>query len=78
MVRPNQVIRSTEDTLTFLMFAQSEQQVVRRVLTLNFPSKFIPKVLKQEDLSEYIEDVTVATKGMVNRYQVTVDLEVIR
>lgn len=77
MVRPNQVIRSSETTLTFLMFGRSQNQVVRRVLMLNFPGTFVPKVLKGENLNKYIQDVTLATEGLVNRYQVTVDLSTI-
>lgn len=74
MVRPNQIISSTSNTLTFLMFARSEPQVKRRVLLLNFPGKMIPAVLKREDLDQYIRNVELATEGMVNRYKVTVNV----
>jgi len=74
MVRPNQIIESTESSLTFLMFAQSEEQVIRRVLILNFPREFIPKVISGEDLSSFVDDVSLVSTGVVNRYKVSVNI----
>lgn len=74
MVRPNQIIKSTDTTLTFLMFARSNQQVKRRVLLLNFPGKAVRLIL-QDDIDNVIENVSIRTEGAVNRYNVTVNTD---
>jgi len=76
MVRPNQIIASTDTTLTFLMFARSEKQVKRRVMLLNFPGLAI-QLLKRGSLDQYVEGVELVTEGIVNRYEVTVDIEAV-
>jgi len=73
MVRPNQIIKSEGDELTFLMFAQSENAVKRRVLFINFPSKAVDVLLRDETVDQHISNVELATEGRVNRYKVTVD-----
>lgn len=79
MVRPNQVISSNLDQneLTFIMFAQSEQQVKRRVLFLNFPSVIIPVMLGDAEIDDFIAQIQLVTEGMVNRWAVTIDAGVV-
>lgn len=73
MVRPNQIIKSEGSNLTFLMFAQSENQVKRRVVALNFPGQFIMNLGDEDYVDEVVTNVELATQGMVNRYKVTLD-----
>lgn len=73
MVRPNQIIKSGDNELTFLMFARSENAVKRRVLFINFPPKVVDVVLGDETVDQHISNVELATEGRVNRYKVTVD-----
>lgn len=74
MVRPNQIIQSDIEngTLTFIMFARSEEQVARRVLLLNFPGKGL-KALIEGRKDEIVKDVQLLTEAMVNRYAVTLN-----
>ena len=75
MVRPNQIIDSTSSTLTFLLPAQNKKQAKRRAVLLNFPGVAIPVVLKRDSFNQYVESVEVVTKGLINRYKVTVNTE---
>ena len=75
MVRPNQIIDSDVENkqLTFIMFARSEEAVKRRVLFLNFPGKALMSGFDTSAISE----VEVVSEGLVTRYAVTVDLEML-
>jgi len=74
MVRPNQIISSDVEkgTLTFIMFAMTEEQVARRVLLMNFPVKGV-KALLEGRKDEIVENVEVFKEGMINRYAVTLN-----
>lgn len=75
MVRPNQIVEfdSERGEITFLMFAQNESQVERRVLWINFPGTILRTVLQGDKISDFIKETKLITEGMVNRYAVTVD-----
>jgi len=74
MVRPNQIIKSDVEkgTLTFIMFARSEEQVSRRVLLMNFPVNGF-KALIQGRKDEIVENIQLFNEGIVNRYAVTIN-----
>lgn len=77
MVRPNQIISSDseEGTLTFIMFARSEDMVKRRVLFLNFPRSAPRVLLGSKEVDDFVEEVQPVTEGMVNRYAVTLNVK---
>lgn len=75
MVRPNQIIRSdtARGRLTFLMFAQSEEQVKRRVVFTNFPKTVITTRTGETSIDDIVENVELVSDGVTNRYAVTVN-----
>jgi len=75
MVRPNQIIRSdtARGRLTFLMFAQSEAQVKRRVVFTNFPKTVITTRTGETSIDDIVENVELVSDGVTNRYAVTVN-----
>jgi len=75
MVRPNQVISSdtSKGTLTFIMFGRSPKQAQRRVLALNFPGKYLRMKTEGSDPMRFVVGTEQVTKGMVNRYAVTIN-----
>jgi hypothetical protein len=76
MVRPNQIINSNIDggELTFIMFAQSEKQVKRRVVLINFPMRISSIVFGDKTADDYVTETKLISEGNVNRYAVTVEL----
>lgn len=75
MVRPNQIIASDIDdnSLTFIIFAQSQKQAARRVMMVNFPVASIPLIVSGTGLTDPVTETRVVSEGTVNRYAVTVD-----
>lgn len=77
MVRPNQIIESdlVDNTLTFIIFAQTESMAARRTLLINFPTKAINLSTKEPISTDAVLSVVRMTGGLVNKYAVTVDID---
>lgn len=75
MVRPNQVIRSdpARGRFTFIMFAQTEGQVKRRVVFANYPKTIITTRIGDTSIDDIVENVELVSDGVANRYAVTVN-----
>jgi len=56
------------------MFAQSEKQVKRRVVLINFPMRISSIVFGDKTADDYVTETKLILEGNVNRYAVTVEL----
>ena len=73
MVRPNQIVDRDGSKLSFMLFAQSEDQAARRALVVNFPRTLFSLVFGDLEVDNVVSNTELLTEGMVNRYIITVD-----